>query len=211
MIPSGNEAKNRLIKVRGDSFYFLDVLSNEVIRVPKGLYDLLDENGSLQVGGSEEIGNEDIFKLEQRFSRNVSCVHVLPPSIFYRNERFDLSNFLANHCRQLMLEITERCNLRCSYCIFSQGYSHFRKHGSGSLSSVVAKKAIRDFLDRSVGSNAISFFGGEPLLEFSLLQDIVEFAIEYGEKIGKKPVFALTTNGTLLMPSIANYLIERNF
>ena len=202
----------RLVKVKGTRFYFLDIASNEFIRIPQRLYDLFDEDGELIADTPKNVDEGEILGLKNRFSKGMSpCVCGLPSSILYRNQRFSLDDFLRQHCRHLILELTEKCNLRCSYCVFSGSYLHFREHGSRSLSLDTAQKAIRDFLDRSVGEHVISFFGGEPLLELSLLQTIVEFAVEYGKSLGKKPRFALTTNGTLLTPTIVRYLFERNF
>lgn len=91
----------------------------------------------------------------------------------------------------LILTVTRRCNLRCPVCPLE------RKNQSIEFSS--AKKAISSFLSNSSSKEfLIRFFGGEPLLEFNLVKDIIHYAGHYAKTNGKKIVFNLTTNGILL-------------
>ncbi len=91
--------------------------------------------------------------------------------------------------------ITHDCNLRCRYCYAGE-------KSKKSMSPDTARRAI-DFLASS--SNApctITFFGGEPLMKMDLIKEIVEYSERtYGEKLR----FRMSTNGTLLKPSIIDY------
>ena len=90
------------------------------------------------------------------------------------------------------LFLTHQCNLRCTYC-----YVHEKRKEKMPLE--VAKKAI-DVSIPLVKNNRlqVSFFGGEPLIEWELLKEIHEYAAEQTAARGIKPIFAITTNGMLL-------------
>ena len=114
---------------------------------------------------------------------------------------------------QLILGITERCNLRCKYCIFSGNYDDMRTHNNNKMSDEIAIKALDYYFDHLNANKeyfpiqlpAITFYGGEPLLEFDLIKKVVKHAK------GLDCVFNLTTNGTLLNQETIEYLVDNNF
>jgi uncharacterized protein len=110
----------------------------------------------------------------------------------------------------LCLIMATDCNLRCKYCFAGDGnYNHIRK----KMSIDVAEKSI-DFLVRNAGRRkdlALSFFGGEPLLNFKGIKEIVMYAEKTGLKHGKKFSFSVTTNGTLLNPEMMDFFVEHDF
>jgi radical SAM protein with 4Fe4S-binding SPASM domain len=94
-----------------------------------------------------------------------------------------------------MLVITEYCNLGCSYC-YEKGY-----HNKNKMSIDIAKKTIDYLYSQAVSSNSkdvsITFFGGEPMLNY----DVIETIYEYGNSIFKddiKLILSIITNGTIL-------------
>ena len=87
-----------------------------------------------------------------------------------------LGHYLKNHVEKLTLQVTQRCNLRCEYCIYSGNYDN-RKHSELDMSFETAKKAI-DFYLLSSGEMekcSIAFYGGEPLLNLKLIKQCVEY------------------------------------
>jgi len=90
--------------------------------------------------------------------------------------------------RYSALSITHRCNLGCDYC--------YARQGKGvSMSPDVARGAIEFLAGQANGWCTVTFFGGEPLVEFGLLKEIVEgTARRHGDRIH----FRMSTNGTLL-------------
>lgn len=113
--------------------------------------------------------------------------------------------------QQLILQVTQQCNLRCEYCAYSGIYEGNRTHSSKRMSFETAKKAIDFFFDHSVENSevAIGFYGGEPLLEFDLITKCVEYIKEKNE--GKNILLGMTTNGTLLEGKRAEFLAENRF
>lgn len=111
----------------------------------------------------------------------------------------------------IQLEVTERCNLRCTYCIYGAHYTEKRNHGTSNMSKETAFRAI-DHLKRSSGSKkdvAVTFYGGEPLLCLPLIRACVRYARSLFAKSSLS--FSLTTNATLIGPAIAKYLSEEEF
>ncbi len=102
------------------------------------------------------------------------------------------------------LFLTHQCNLRCTYC-----YVHEKRNEKMPLE--IAKKAI-DLSIPLVKNNRlqVSFFGGEPLIEWDLLQAIHKYGSERTAERGINPIFAITTNGMLLDETKLAYFKEQD-
>lgn len=113
--------------------------------------------------------------------------------------------------KSLCLNIAHDCNLRCKYCFASQG--DYDTHKRELMSFDVAKRAV-DLLIRSTEGKRqhceIDFFGGEPLMNFDVVKQTIEYIREQ-EKIHDK-IFklSLTTNGMLLDPAKVKYLTDQH-
>lgn len=109
--------------------------------------------------------------------------------------------------KALCLHIAHDCNLKCKYCFAEEG----EYHGKRSLMSYeVGKKAI-DFLVKASGSRKnleVDFFGGEPLMNFDVVKQIVEYARSVEKENNKNFRFTITTNGILLNDDIIGYINE---
>jgi uncharacterized protein len=105
---------------------------------------------------------------------------------------------------KMELVLAEGCNLACAYC-FEKGMRGKRKMSPG-----VARAAVDLLLDYSRDESAveITHFGGEPLLNFPTLADATQYAASRASATGKSIELSITTNGTLLNESIADYLVE---
>jgi len=115
----------------------------------------------------------------------------------------------------MTIEVTDSCNMRCKYCIFSGGYQFYRNHGSHNISIETAKAAVDFYLAHHIGTKAVSigFYGGEPLLNFSVIQESCEYAKRVEKKLNRdrRLEFSLTTNGTILDKEIIRWLIDQEF
>lgn len=122
-----------------------------------------------------------------------------------------LEHNAQNRLQQLILQVTQQCNLRCGYCAYSGIYEGNRIHSGKRMNFETAKKAIDFFFDHSIENPevAIGFYGGEPLLEFELIERCVDYVKTKSE--GKKVRFGMTTNGTLLTGSRAEFVAENEF
>jgi len=92
----------------------------------------------------------------------------------------------------LLLEITEKCNLGCYYCVYSKDYPNERPPSPKEMSFDTAKKAIDELVPLSKRSALIGFYGGEPLLNM----DLIRKTINYSKKSfpSKEFTFSVTTN-----------------
>lgn len=110
----------------------------------------------------------------------------------------------------LTLEVTQSCNYRCAYCTFGGGYPGHRTHGSAQMALQTAKRAVGLYVERNRHSKeeflSISFYGGEPLLRYPFIQQVIGYARALPLPAGKRLSFNMTTNASLLTPEMVRYL-----
>lgn len=107
--------------------------------------------------------------------------------------------------KALCLHIAHDCNLACKYCFAEEGEYHGRR---ALMSFEVGKKAL-DFLIANSGSRRnleVDFFGGEPLMNFEVVKQLVAYGREQEKIHNKNFRFTLTTNGVLLNDDILEFL-----
>ncbi|MBE5907111.1 MAG: 4Fe-4S cluster-binding domain-containing protein, partial [Lachnospiraceae bacterium] len=120
--------------------------------------------------------------------------------LFTPDEYEDYIDGLADRptvVKALCLHIAHDCNLACRYCFAEEGEYHGRR---ALMSYEVGKKAL-DFLIANSGTRRnleVDFFGGEPLLNFQVVKDLVKYGREQEKIHNKNFRFTLTTNGVLL-------------
>ena len=114
--------------------------------------------------------------------------------------------------KALCLHMAHDCNLRCKYCFAGDGTYNVDDIDKGLMPLDVGKKAL-DFLIASSGARRnleVDFFGGEPMLNFETVKELVIYGRKREKETGKKFRFTLTTNGALLTDE-ANLYINDNF
>ena len=128
----------------------------------------------------------------------------------------NIQNAISN-LTQVIFEVTTSCNMRCQYCCYGEGYKIFQNRTHGNLSFEKAKvvlnyitEALCSTANKSTDTKfAISFYGGEPLLNINLITQIVEYAKTLDFK-GRRLNFSMTTNAVYLAKHM-NFLKENNF
>lgn len=109
--------------------------------------------------------------------------------------------------KALCLHIAHDCNIRCKYCFASQG--NFK--GENLLMDFNTGAKALDYLIENAGNRRnleVDFFGGEPLLNFQVVKDLVAYGKKKAAKWNKNMRFTITTNGTLLNEENMNYINE---
>lgn len=109
--------------------------------------------------------------------------------------------------KALCLHVAHDCNLKCEYCFAEEG----EYHGHRSLMSLEVGKAALDFIIQNSGSRhnlEVDFFGGEPLMNFDIVKELVKYGEEQGKLHNKHFRFTITTNGILLNEEIQNFINE---
>lgn len=107
--------------------------------------------------------------------------------------------------KALCLHIAHDCNLACKYCFADEGEYHGQKRELMSLE--VGKKAL-DFLIENSGNRVnleVDFFGGEPLMNFEVVKELVAYGRSREKEAGKNFRFTLTTNGMLLNDEVMEF------
>lgn len=110
----------------------------------------------------------------------------------------------------ILIMITQTCNLACTYCYAGGGtYGGSTKF----MSEPSALRAIELMLERAPGRKefTVTFFGGEPLLNFRLVKRVVEHCEKLQEERAVKFKFSMTTNGTIITEEIIEFLKGRDF
>ena len=121
----------------------------------------------------------------------------------YENYMFDFKN-RPTVVKALCLHIAHDCNLACRYCFAGEG----EYHGQRALMSVEVGKKALDFLVKNSGNRVnleVDFFGGEPLLNWQTVKELVEYGRSLEGPNNKKFRFTLTTNGVLLDDEILEF------
>ncbi len=107
--------------------------------------------------------------------------------------------------KALCLHIAHDCNLACKYCFAEEGEYHGRR---ALMSYEVGKKAL-DFLVENSGNRhnlEVDFFGGEPLMNWQVVKDLVAYGRELEKTNNKRFRFTLTTNGVLLNDEVQEFV-----
>lgn len=202
-----------LFEVKGKYFVF-DTTGRRFYHIEKVMYEFLFSCIKI---GIDRTFNEMASKNE--YSQDVLEDVLKTVTIFKKNGLFDIPSYavseeivsreISNDDRlpltMLDLYLTDSCNLACQYCFCEVGRDHIHY---GLMNEVTAAKAIDMLIDKSRDAKNIfvSFLGGEPLLNFKLLQYVVQYACSAAKEKGKNINFAMTSNGTLITDEIASYM-----
>lgn len=180
----------------------LDVHSGAVHIVDDLTYDLLDY---LNENMTEEIPFEIIDKLNNKYNTDeiketYSELYELYKcgQLFSSDDYEQFSNMMIQApVKAMCLNIAHDCNLRCEYCFAAKG--DFGR-GRMLMPLEIGKKAI-DFLIANSGTRhnlEVDFFGGEPLMNFNVVKEVVKYARSIEKQHNKNFRFTITTNGLLL-------------
>ena len=185
------------------SYYLYDVNMDQILNIPETFYS--EMKGHITSGLPIAESKRYMEKLQSFGYLKPNRVRIV------KHPATDLLPYLVKRkLSQMVLQITQRCNLRCEYCIYSGAYST-RTHSQKDMEWPLAKKAMEYLITHSVDNESItlSFYGGEPLLRFDLIQKCVRYMSENVK--GKLVSYNFTTNGTIMTPEIADFCVKHNF
>ena len=214
MPPSGGifyKGEHMIHRYHLDDYYIvLDTCSGGVHVVDEIAYELI---GLYESKTKDEIVSE----LSQRFHEDPAEVaecydqvtslkengQLFAPDTF-ENMAGELKARTSGVVKALCLHVAHTCNLNCSYCFASQG----KYHGERAVMSFEVGKQALDFLVEHSGSRRnleVDFFGGEPLMNFQVVKDLVAYARSIEKEKGKNFRFTLTTNGMLIDDDVIDF------
>ncbi len=184
----------------------LDICSGAVHVVDDLAYDII----SLFEDKSKEEIVEELSKKYENVSECYDQVAVLKENgeLFTEDTFEPMANTLKEKTqgvvKALCLHIAHTCNLNCSYCFASQG----KYHGERAVMSFEVGKRALDFLIENSGTRRnleVDFFGGEPLMNFQVVKDLVKYARSIEKEHNKNFRFTLTTNGVLIDDDVIDF------
>ena len=187
----------------------LDINSGCIHLVDLVTYDVLPY---IEEGASEE---KIVEALQEKYSQediktSVSeCLKLKEEGMLLTKDIYEgaIEEFTKNSkpvVKALCLHIAHDCNLACRYCFAEEGEYHGRR---AMMSYEVGKKAL-DFLIANSGSRRnleVDFFGGEPLMNWQVVKDLVKYGREQEKIHNKNFRFTLTTNGVLLDDEVMEF------
>ena len=194
----------------------LDVNSGSVHVVEEVVYDVI---ASIVENHLEKASKEEILGAltkDSKFADNQTDLEEIVDEILELREAemlfsediyeksIDAFKNRETVVKALCLHIAHDCNLACKYCFAEEGEYHGRR---ALMSFEVGKKAL-DFLVANSGSRVnleVDFFGGEPLMNWQVVKDLVAYGRSLEEPNHKKFRFTLTTNGVLLNDDILEF------
>ncbi len=192
----------------------LDVCSGSIHVVDEVAYDIiaLYENKSKEeilaemtekYGHREDVTPEDLSDCYDDVTALKEAGKLFAPDVF-EPMAGQLKEKTAGVVKALCLHIAHTCNLNCSYCFASQG----KYHGERAVMSFEVGKRALDFLVENSGTRRnleVDFFGGEPLLNFEVVKQLVAYARSIEKEKGKNFRFTLTTNGVLIDDDVIDF------
>jgi len=188
-------------------WYFYDVNRHDIVEVSEGVYATLENI----LRSESDVNLEDEIQSEISYLKSIGFLSSKRVSTIKSANSEFLPYGLKHKIAHIALQLTQNCNFRCSYCVYSdlQNAAN-RSHSVKRMSFETAKKAV-DFMlahSRDAETVSIAFYGGEPLLEFDLIKRIIEYADRAFD--GKTIIYVMTTNGSLLTSDIIAYLNDHN-
>jgi len=192
----------------------LDICSGSVHIVDEVAYDIIElfEHSSkeevIDAMREKYTGREDISAadIEECYEQVVSLKddgRLFVPDTF-EPMAGKLKEKTSGVVKALCLHIAHTCNLNCEYCFASQG----KYHGERAVMSFEVGKRALDFLIENSGTRRnleVDFFGGEPLMNFEVVKQLVAYAREVEKEHGKNFRFTLTTNGLLIDDEVIDF------
>ena len=189
----------------------LDVCSGSVHVVDEAAYDVItlfedhDRETVLEAVAAKhpDLSREELTACYDQVQGLKDAGKLFQPDTF-EPMAGKLKERTAGVVKALCLHIAHTCNLNCSYCFASQG----KYHGDRAVMSFEVGKRALDFLIEHSGSRRnleVDFFGGEPLMNFQVVKDLVAYARSIEKEHNKNFRFTLTTNGLLIDEDVIDF------
>ena len=195
---------NVVLDICSGSVHVVDDVAYDVIELyEKKCRDEIIDEVYKRYASVDEVTREDVAECYDQITELKDSGKLFCPDNF-EPMADKLKAKTAGVVKALCLHIAHTCNLNCSYCFASQG----KYHGERAVMSYEVGKRALDFLVENSGTRRnleVDFFGGEPLLNFEVVKDLVKYARSIEKEKGKNFRFTLTTNGILINDDVIDF------
>lgn len=191
---------------QGGLYFVLDIDSGAIHMVEEIVFDVLDHYPA-------QSAVDTVKKLMDRYEEKqireaiAEIDELIENELLYSKQLFSVAPDFKRTVKALCLNVAHDCNMRCKYCFASQGEYEGARH----LMPLAVGKAAFDFLVRESEGRRnleVDFFGGEPLMNFGVVKDLVAYGREIEKKHNKHFRFTITTNGLLLDDEKIDFINE---
>ena len=189
----------------------LDICSGAVHAVDDIAYDIIEmfekeTKENIVSALSEKYNTVDKTEIEDCYNQ---IAELKDEGSLFTEDTFEpmagvLKEKTAGVVKALCLHVAHTCNLNCEYCFASQG----KYNGERAVMDFETGKRALDFLIENSGTRTnleVDFFGGEPLMNWQVVKDLVKYARSIEKDHGKNFRFTLTTNGVLVDDEIIEF------
>ncbi|MDR1627846.1 MAG: thioether cross-link-forming SCIFF peptide maturase [Oscillospiraceae bacterium] len=194
---------NILIDVNSGAVHIIDDICFDMLSIinKENLYTYPEDKLINQF--SNKYAKQDILETYQEVQTMFEKDQLFTNDLFGGES---IKNKIVNSpIKAMCINIAHDCNLKCEYCFAAKGDFGYKKE---LMPLDTAKKAI-DFLINNSGDRhnlEVDFFGGEPLMNFNVVKETIEYARSIEKKSGKNFRFTITTNGMLLDDEKINFI-----
>lgn len=160
-----------LFDTSADIHYYYDAGTGKVVSCTN------DEKLFIKQILKNEIAIKDAKNMNQEFGEFADEENLFSDHEwnFLAPSKEEFINSVKGNYQQIVLELTEGCNLRCEYCVYNEHHPNFRGYSNKKMTFETAKKGIDLVLHNYEGEEfALSFYGGEPLVNFPLMKECIE-------------------------------------
>lgn len=192
----------------------LDICSGSVHVVDEVAYDLIEsyetkdketliQDALEKYKDREDVTREELEDCLSQIEELKEAGQLFSPDTF-SGMADTLKRKSAGIVKALCLHVAHTCNLNCAYCFASQG----KYQGERAIMSLeVGKRALDFLIENSPGRRnlEVDFFGGEPLMNWDMIKELVAYARVREKEAGKNFRFTLTTNGLLIDDDVIDF------
>ena len=195
---------NIVLDVCSGSVHVVDEVAYHMISLFEGNdREAVIKAAAEKYAGREEITRRDLEECWEQIAALRDAGQLFTPDTF-EPMAGSLKEKTAGVVKALCLHVAHTCNLNCAYCFASQG----KYHGERAVMSFEVGKQALDFLIANSGTRRnleVDFFGGEPLMNFQVVKDLVAYARSIEKEHNKNFRFTLTTNGLLIDDDVIDF------
>lgn len=195
---------NMVLDTCSGSVHVVDEVAYDMIeRYPNTMRAALIDEMLAKYGARPDVTREDLEQCYDDIEALIKAGRLYTPDT-YADKAGTFKERSGNVIKALCLHVAHTCNLNCSYCFASQG----KYHGERAVMSYEVGKRALDFLIENSGTRRnleVDFFGGEPLMNWQVVKDLVAYARSIEKEKGKNFRFTLTTNGMLIDDDVIDF------